>query len=52
MFGNAVRLVGRAGVADDDIAHHALDRAADQRSERAGKSFLVIQGLDENAEHR
>ena len=51
MLGDPMRLVGRALIADDDVADHAFDRAADQRSERAGKTLFVIAGFDENAEH-
>jgi hypothetical protein len=52
MLGDAVCLVGRTPVADDDVAHHAFNDAANQRRESPGEPFLVVHGFDQNRQHR
>jgi len=50
-FRNAMRMIRGTEIANDHFADHSLDRAIDERSQRARQILLVIPSLDHYGKH-
>ena len=51
ILGNSPRLVGRALVADDHLAHDSFDGSRNEPGQRAGQRLRIIVGLDHHRKH-